>query len=53
MTLLVVLALISARSLTIVRNPFNLGMFGYCLIVAPGMLPLGSACCRSAWPNCQ
>ena len=40
-TLLVVLALISARSLTIVRNPFNLGMFGYCMIAASGVAALG------------
>ena len=32
-----VLTLISARSLTICRNPFQIGMFAYCLIIAAGL----------------
>src|ERR1035441_8013066 len=36
-TLLVVLTLVSARSLTIARNPYQIGMFAYSLIITAGM----------------
>ncbi|MBE0540827.1 MAG: sigma-70 family RNA polymerase sigma factor [Verrucomicrobia bacterium] len=38
--LLLVLTLISARSLTIGRNPFQVGMFAYCVIIAVGISAL-------------
>jgi RNA polymerase sigma-70 factor (ECF subfamily) len=36
----VALTLISARSLTICRNPFQVGMFAYCVIIAAGLSAL-------------
>jgi RNA polymerase sigma factor (sigma-70 family) len=38
--LLLVLTLISARSLAICRNQFQVGMFGYCVIIAGGISAL-------------
>ena len=39
-TLMVVLLLVSARSLTIARNPFLIGTFAYSVIIAAGMAAL-------------
>ena len=43
-TLLVVLTLVSARSLTIARNPFQVGMFAYAMIIAAGFAALWLGC---------
>jgi RNA polymerase sigma-70 factor (ECF subfamily) len=39
-TLLVILTLISARSLTIARNPFHIGMFAYSVVITTGIAAL-------------
>jgi RNA polymerase sigma-70 factor, ECF subfamily len=40
-TLMLGVTLVSARSLTISRNPWSLGMFAYCVVITVGIAALG------------